>query len=339
MVGGLLLMPSGKLYHCPYFGCKQTSSRQWNLGIHIKRKHGAENPASAPIIESRSTFRGPKPARYYRESIRPAGYAYNHYHSPNSLRADPPPRKEETARDRLMATISEINESMRLMNESRELSMRQSGSQIPLSLFMGLMAFNSLQGMQNVRKKKVILPTGYRLAFCDRCFSGCEFRPVYSPIEFEVMTNLTHECNPKISFIDQRTEEISRIKSQIQVKLMNHLTREVDLRIGQGEAYLKLRNIPSRLFSEECRRTLKLPAGRSLIEEKDCIEIVPSLEEKHKTQWFSRAIRDIGNSDKLKITRNELNDFLRLARSTFGAFRIKASDPGAKYYFLIYIAF
>jgi hypothetical protein len=53
MVGGLLLMPSGKLYHCPYFGCKQTSSRQWNLDIHIKRKHGAENLASAPIIESR----------------------------------------------------------------------------------------------------------------------------------------------------------------------------------------------------------------------------------------------------------------------------------------------
>jgi hypothetical protein len=153
------------------------------------------------------------------------------------------------------------------------------------------------------------------------------------------VTKLTHECNPKVSFLDQSTEEISRIKSQIQVKLMNHLTREVDVRIGQGDAYLKLRNIPSHLFSEECRRILKLPVGRSLIEEKDCIEIVPSLEEKHKTQWFSRAIRDIGNSDKLKITRSELNDFLSLARSTFGAFRIKAKDPGAKYYFLIYIAF
>jgi hypothetical protein len=158
MVKGLLLMSSGKLYHCPYFGCNQTSSRQWNLDIHIKRKHGAESPASAPISDSRSTFRGPKPARYYRESIRPAGYADNHYYNPNNLRADPPPRKEETAQDRLMATISEINASMRLMNESRELSTRLSGSQIPLSFYMGLMAFNSLQGMQNVRKKKVKLP-------------------------------------------------------------------------------------------------------------------------------------------------------------------------------------
>jgi hypothetical protein len=163
------------------------------------------------------------------------------------------------------------------MIESRELSLRQSGSRIPLSLFMGLMAFNSLQGMQNVRKKKVILPTGYRLAFCDRCFSGCEFRPVYYSIEFEGITNLTHECNPKISFLDQSTEEISRIKSQIQVKLMNHLTREVDVRIGQGDAYLKLRNIPSHLFSEECRRTLKLPVGRSLIEEKVVSKSLPLL--------------------------------------------------------------
>jgi hypothetical protein len=147
MVKGLLLMPSGKLYHCPYFGCNQTSRRQWNLDIHIKRKHGTESPASAPIIDSRSTFLGPKPARYYRESIGTAGYVDNHYYNPNSLRADPPPRKEETAQDRLMATIREINESMRL-----------SGSQIPLSFYMGLMAFNSLQGMQNVRKKKVKLP-------------------------------------------------------------------------------------------------------------------------------------------------------------------------------------
>ncbi len=339
MVGGLLLMPSGKLYYCPYFGCNQTSSRRWNMDIHIKRKHGAESPASTNITDSRSVFQGPEPARYYRESIRPGGYSYNHYHPPNSHGADPPPRKEQTAQDRLMATISEINEFMRLMNESRELSMRVSGSYIPQSFFMELMAFNSFQSMHNVRKKKVRLPTGYHVAFCDSCYSGCEFRPVYSQIEFEGATKLTHKCNPKDSFLDQSAEEISRIKSQIQVVLMDHLTKVVDLRIGQGEAYLKLiKVLPSRFFSEEYRRTLKLPTDRSLIEEKDCIEIDPSLEEIHKTQWFSRAIRDIGNSDKLKITRNELNDFLSLARSTFGVFRIKVSDPGAKYYFLIYVA-
>lgn len=251
--------------------------------------------------------------------------------------------QEETAQGRLMATISEINESMSLMNESREHLMRLSDSQIPQipqSLFMGLMAFNSLQSKHNVHSKKVRLPTGYQVAFCDRCFSGCEFRSVYYPIEFEGMTKLIHKCNPKKSFLDQSAEDISRIKSQIQVKLMDYLTKEVNFRIGQGEAYLKFKKVlPSRFFSEELRTMLKLPADRSLIEEKDCIEVDPSLEEIQKTQWFSRAIRDIGNSDRLKITGDELNAFLSLAQSTCGVFRIKVSDPGAKYYLLIYVAF
>jgi hypothetical protein len=225
------------------------------------------------------------------------------------------------------------------MNESRELSMRVSGSQVPQSLFMGLVAVNSLQSKYNVHNKKVRLPTGYHVAFCDSCFLGCEVRPVYYPIEFEGATKLTHKCNPKDSFLDRSAEEISRIKSQIQVKSMDYLTKVVDLRIGQGEAYLKLKMVPSHLFSEERRRTLKLPTDRSLIEEMDCIEIDPALEEIHKTRWFSRAIEDIDSSDKLKITRNELKDFLSLARSTFGVFRIKLSDPRAKYYFLIYVAF
>jgi hypothetical protein len=155
-------MPSGKLYRCPYFGCNQTSSRRWNLEIHIKRNHSSESLASTYIHDSRSIFQGPEPARNYRESIRPAGYTHhNHYHIPNHLRADPPSRKEETAQGRLMATISEINESMRLMNESREHLMRLSDSQISQSLFMGLMAFNFLQSKHNVHSKKVRLPTGY----------------------------------------------------------------------------------------------------------------------------------------------------------------------------------
>ncbi len=238
MVGGLLLMPSTKLYHCPYFGCNQTSSRRWNMNIHIKRKHNSESPASTYITDSRSVF-SPEPARYYRESNRPGGNTYNHYLRPNSLRANLPPRKEESAQDRLMATISEISEYMRLTNEFREFSIRPSGSQIPMSLYTRLLALNSLQSKHNVQNKKVRLPTGYRVAFCDSCFSGCEFRSVYYPIEFEGATRLTHKCNHTDPFLDRSAEEISRIKSQIQVKLMDYLTKVVDLRIGQGEAYLK----------------------------------------------------------------------------------------------------
>src|ERR671918_251229 len=32
-------MPNRSLYHCPHVGCNQTSTRRWNMQIHIKRRH------------------------------------------------------------------------------------------------------------------------------------------------------------------------------------------------------------------------------------------------------------------------------------------------------------
>ena len=46
-------MTSGRLLYCPYTGCSQTSKRPWNMRIHIKRKHGGRQPASASIDGSR----------------------------------------------------------------------------------------------------------------------------------------------------------------------------------------------------------------------------------------------------------------------------------------------
>jgi hypothetical protein len=330
-------MPSGKLYHCPYFGCNQTSSRRWNMDIHIKRKHGIERPASTYTTDRRSVLNRPDSAQYCRESFRPCDSMHDPYHHPD---LDSPPRKEESAQDRLMATISKNNEYMRLLIESRELSTRVSGFNLPQSLFATLVTSTSFQSKQNMHTKKVILPTGYRVSFCDSCFSGCKSRPVSYPIEFEGLTKLTHECNPKDYFLDRSVEEISEIKSQIQVQSINILTKVVDSRIGQGEAYLKIvKVLPPRLFPEEWRRTLKLPANRSLIEEKDCIEIDPSYGENHNDHWFSRAIKDFSSSDKLKITRIELKDFLSIAKATFGVFRFNARDPGTSHYYLIYVAF
>jgi hypothetical protein len=312
------------------------------MDIHIKRRHGVERPASTYTNNSRSILNHPESVRYYRESFRPRDYIHDPYHHPNNLDADSPPRKEESAQDRLMATISKNNEYMRLLIASRELATRVSDFNLPQSLFTALMASNSFQSKHNMPTTKVILPTSYHISFCESCFSGCKLRPVFDPIEFEGLTKLTHECNPKDSFLDRSTEEISRIKSQVQVQLIDILTKVVDSRIGQEDAYLKLvKVLPPRLFPKEWRRTLKLPTNRSLIVEEDCIKIDPFRKEMHKDHWFSRALKDFGSSgssDKLKITKNELKDFLSTARSTFGVFRTNASDPGTKYYFLIYVA-
>jgi hypothetical protein len=32
-------MPNRSLYHCPHLGCNQTSTRRWNMQVHIKRRH------------------------------------------------------------------------------------------------------------------------------------------------------------------------------------------------------------------------------------------------------------------------------------------------------------
>jgi hypothetical protein len=192
---------------------------------------------------------------------------------------------------------------------------------------------NPLQGKRSIPTRKGIPATGYRISFCDKCLSG-SFWPVYYPIEVEGATKLVHNCNDENLSAGQTEDEILRIKRQAKDLLGDRLSKAVTSRNGQRDACLKAVKLSRQVFSEEVRKKLKLPANRSLIEERDSIKInLPCDRESMGYYWFCRAIREAGkNNSSIKISQNELIEFLSIAKSSFGVF----ADIVRKDYFLIY---
>jgi hypothetical protein len=162
--------------------------------------------------------------------------------------------------------------------------------------------------------------------------------PVFYPIEVEGITKLDHKCDPKNPFVGQNEEKILKLKRQVNILLRDKLSKIVSSRIGQRDAYLKAVKLSQYAFSEEKRTQLKVPANRYLIEERDCVKINPSCNKDAMDHWFCRVIRECDKNENVKITQNELAEFLRLARSTFGVFQVGTSDPAKKHYWLIYLA-
>jgi hypothetical protein len=201
------------------------------------------------------------------------------------------------------------------------------------------MASNSFQGKRGMPSKKETLPTGYRISFCDTCLLGSKLIPVFYPIEVEGITKPDHKCNPKDLFVAKNEEKTEEKKHQLKVLLRDMLLNVVRSRTGQREAYLNAVILSQHACSEEVRRKLKLPANRHLIEEKDCIKINSSCDEESRDHWFCRAIRECAkvNINSIKITQNELTEFLSIARSTFGVFRVDSCDSMRAQHLLIYL--
>jgi len=202
---------------------------------------------------------------------------------------------------------------------------------------------DSFQGTRTMPAKKEILPSGYRISFCDTCLSGCELRAALYPIELEAITKLVHECDSDKLFIgqNQNEEEILEKKRQVQAFLGDNLSQIVSFRIGQRDAYLKVMKLSQNAFSESSEETrriwAKLPTNRSRIEERDCIKFDPSRDTANADHWFYRTISEYVKDSNVKVTQTELTEFLRIANATFGVFQVNTDDPAKKCYFLIYL--
>jgi hypothetical protein len=116
------------------------------------------------------------------------------------------------------------------------------------------------------------------------------------------------------------------------------LAEVVFFRIGPGEIYLKIVEVPTQFFTEERRKRLelKLPSNKMLIEENDCIDIDLSAKNRAKDHW-SHRVKD-GGEYKIMITQDDLREFLKITKSTFGVFRFCASDPMIERYTLVYLS-
>lgn len=319
-------MPNRSLYHCPHVGCNQTSTRRWNMQVHIKRRH-KDGRWSVP------SGKQPSFSPNQRETVETSSQYM--YEPPYRLNMSVDEGKNtETILDKNLETFRRIIEFKRLLNESGRNLAADSGVSEVAKLSMIQMFSNLLQGKHSIPARKGILPTGYQTSFCDKCLSGSFWR-VFYPIEVEGAIKLVHNCNDENLFAGQTEDEILRIKRQAKDLLGDRLKNAVTSRIGQKDASLKAVKLSRQAFSEEVRKKLKPPANSSLIEERDSIKInLPCDREGMGYYWFCRAIREAGkNNSIIKISQNELIEFLGIAKSTFGVF----ADIVRKDYFLIYI--
>jgi hypothetical protein len=302
------------------------------MQIHIKKKHGDRYAELASKIQGWSAPDGEQP------SFSPNHRRLHMYETPHHLNTSADEiKRPEIFLDKFMEDSRRFNEVSRLINEStRNLSADSIFNEIAKSLLIQT-ASNLFQGKRSTPSKKETLPTGYQISVCDTCLSGCKLRPVFYPIEFEGATKLDHQCDPKNLYVGQNEEEIPEKRRQVKVLLGDFLSKIVSSRIGQRDAYLKAIELSKHAFSEERRRNFKIPANRSLIEERDCIRINPSHDMESMDHWFCRTIRECGKNNNVRITQNELKEFLSIARSTFGVFRVDTSGPAKKSYLLIYL--
>ena len=293
------------------------------MQVHIKRRH-KDGHWSVP------TGKQPSLSPNQKEAETSSQYMYG---PPDRLNTSVDEGKNtETSLDKNLETFRKFHDFRRLSAESgRNLAADSWVTEI--SKFLMIQMF-STPHQGNVPTRKVKLPTGYQVSFCDKCLSG-SIRPVFYPIEVEGATKLVHDCKDENFFADQTEEEFKRIKRQAKDLLGERLSKAVNSRIGQGDARLKAVKLSQQAFSEDVRKKLKLPANRSLIEERDSIKVnLPCDREGMDYDWFCRAIREAGkNNSSTKISKNELIEFLRIAKSTYRVF----ADIVRKDYFLIYL--
>lgn len=326
-------MPNRRSYHCPYEGCSQTSTRSWNMQIHIRRKHLGRR-SEMPGNDGRSSIPTSYQPTFPQNQSKGAGiYSQYLYEAPCQLNTSAG-KAAETSLNKTLETTRTFNESLRLLKEFNRNAAADPSSEV--AKFLMVQAFNLFRGKHSHSNpaKKEILPAGYRISLCNTCLSGWESRPVSYPIELEGITKLNHKCDTNDIFVGLNEEEILRIKCQAKDLLGNYMLNLVRSRIGQRSACLKALKLSQQAFSEEVRKKFKLPANRSLIEEKDSIKINLLCDiEGVDRYWFCRVIKEAGKNNSVNISQNELTEFLRIARSTFGVFQ----DVVTNDYFLIYL--
>lgn len=251
--------------------------------------------------------------------------------------------------DEMLRSLKNHNEFLRAFAEHNDLLRRLSTSSQQSTINGDILIWSFVLSFSNSKSNKN-LHAGYRVRVCNTCLSGnsLELIPPDS-IEFETLTKVHHMCeqgNLTSSTLQESVRDNPNIR-EAQNNLFTTLTNVVDIRIGHQEGEVSICLRAQEVFKREHQLLLqslgnkRLPENRSWIEEEDYIELddidCNNNIEKEK-QWPYRIIKEEGRHKVIKISKNELTDFLNIAKGTFGAFSIKIDDE-VKRYFIISIVF
>lgn len=339
-------------YRCTY--CTQTSSRKWNLNIHIQRKHnGMENPfksASSPhpgVAQFSPSDDGKLPRNNHprfiprsRHRSERASFApdINRY-----LPEDGSNLSSQKGRDSMDCLTEELSQSIEIKNMLNKMKHPINPEPFASNLMPLLISLISTRNSSNLgifpllsilnENKKV----GIRGHVCHNCLSYW-VEILYSNSE-ELISQIRstkpipHSCNPKNVADAHKVQDIENKKRDLENLLHNLLlslthvctlkpylkTEEltyppnysIDLLLNQSDHPRRENDSAEQQLSRRC-----WIEG----EEVNCNPIninLTSLAEKH---WAYRAISDAVRFGKslLAIDNNELTDFLKTVKGTFG---------------------
>lgn len=306
------------------------------MRIHIKRKHGGRQPASASIDGSRSVVNSVQSPSFFNNGkfTESSSYIYDVPYRQNTPIDDV--EKIEKIQNQLMENIRRLSEVSRLLPEFTQHGSANSSLNEIFKSLMIQMVSNCNRKKENMQIKNDNPPVGFRISLCEKCLSGCHLRPIFYPIEFWALLKPTHECDSN-TLVMQNDMNASNMTNQVEEKLLNYLEKVVFSRIGQKDVYLKIVDVPTQFFIEERRSRWKLPPNTVPIEENDCTKIDICFIEQYGDHWSCRAIKERSKNDNIKITQEEIKEFLRITKSTFGVFQIDKNDPLEKRYLLLYL--
>ena len=284
-------------YSCPH--CDQKSTRRWNLGIHIKRRHGGAgrpipNIPNMPLQSPASNWLGDFKPRYSNNFISSS-------------------KDDQLDLQRNIIEFSRIVSpylASGLYGAPMNVSLHSS---LPFSLAPGLYGAPMNLGFSDARN---IL--GYKGHVCNKCLSWCieEIRDD----EKRILSKSNHTCDPQRLHEAQSVTDTLRTIYKQRQELISYLPFFCVNNIFDQQELLNLAavEIPPSVFDNRS----------DSYEEYVDLDILPS----GTPDWAHGAVKE----GKTVINRTDLAEFLNLFEATLGFFRL--TIYGVKHYFFVYIA-
>jgi hypothetical protein len=353
----------GTQYQCPY--CAQTSSRRWNMKIHIERRHNgrvAQEQARSGLVDSSSVFSGQE-------------------------------QREKDSFSKMRDEIRDMHETMRQIAEIRSMSNQfQSSSYYSFpqdQLYNAMSSFNTQQSHETNAKLSRITDwytslaildnlfrtnknIGLRGYICNNCFD-CWVHPVYTN-SGEMISLLKsikpspHTCNPeKVADLQTNIQNSRSKKCESENTLINVLVvlitalcsylprnkirlKTEELMISPAYPSAKSTDIPGqdRAYSphlhedkkEEQKQHQDAPMSfGTQTEELNCNSVDIDLYNVEKSHWTYRAISETRDNGKSTIVMDasELVDFVNVVKGSYGILRCYID--GSVQHFFIYLSF
>jgi hypothetical protein len=365
-----------EFYRCTY--CSQTSSRKWNLNIHIQRRHkGMKNPfesSSGPhshmpklasSIDKLSSYNDHPFSPGHQNGGNRVAFTNNsdhfHFKGSSDLTDSSSPKKSDP-RSSLEEELRQATEIKRMINQIKPSTNQPSALDLSSLLTIPMLFRNASDPtiflfLKVVNENKNV---GFRGRVCDNCFT-CWADPVYSndgEMKSLLYTKPTlHTCDPKKAVEAQKVQNAETKRNKLENQMLTLLLSLTSICMMPKfkKPYLEAKELihppnyaidllrnPSNNYPQEEVDTMQqesYPKCWIEGEEVNCNPVnigLANVDEKH---WAYRSISECLKSGEssLEIDNNELMDFFKTAKGTFG---ILSTDIGESIrHFFMHVSF